>query len=321
MQGRDPMDETTSEPRFVGIDVGKANIDIFVHPSGEAFRLERDPAGLDDLVARLKPLAPTLIALEATGGFERLVTAALYGAGLPVAVINPRQIRDFARATGRLAKTDQVDPRVIAHFAAAVRPEQRPQPDAEASRFAELVARRRQVVDMISAEKMRSHQARQTSVRHRLAAHVTWLNKELKELDADLDTAVRASPAWRERAELMLSVPGVGDVTTRTLLAELPELGTLDRRRIAALAGLAPVAHDSGKHRGARHIRGGRGTVRTALYMAANSARQWNPVLKQTYQRLMAAGKLHKVALVACMRKLLTILNAMVRSNTPWQPE
>ena len=317
------MDETRSEPCFVGIGVGKAHLDIFIHvvghPSGEGFRLNRDPAGLDELLARLQPRAPALIVLEATGGFERVVTAALWGAGLPVAVVNPRQIRDFARASGRLAKTDRLDPQIIARFAAAIRPDQRPQPDAAACELADLLARRRQLVEMISAETMRSHQARLPAVRRRLAAHLDWLNKELSQLDADLDSAVRASPAWRERAALLLSVPGIGHASTRTLLADLPELGSLDRRRIAALVGLAPVAHDSGQHRGARHIQGGRGTVRAALYMAAWIASRCNPVLKDMYQRLRAAGKPRKVALVACMRRLLTILNAMVRDNTPWR--
>ena len=313
------MDVTHSGSRFVGIDVGKAHIDVHVRPSGEAFRLTRDPAGLAELVARLNPLTPALIVLEATGGFERVVTAALCGAGLPVAVVNPRQIRDFARATGRLAKTDRVDPKVIAHFADAVRPDQRPQPDAAARELADLITRRRQVVAMISSETMRSHQARLPAVRRRLAAHLDWMNQELRQLDADLDTAVRANPAWQERATLLVSVPGVGDATTRTLLAELPELGTLGRRQIAALAGLAPVAHDSGQHRGTRHIRGGRGTVRAALYMAAWIGSRWNPTLKDIYQRLRAAGKPRKVALVACMRRLLTILNAMIRDKTPWR--
>ncbi len=313
------MDATHSAACFVGIDVGKAHIDVFVHPSGAAFRLNRDAAGLDDLLVRLRPCAPTLIVLEATGGFERVVTAALWGAGLPVAVVNPRQIRDFARASGCLAKTDRLDPRVIAGFAAAIRPEQRPQPDAAACELADLVARRRQLVEMISTETMRSQQARLAAVRRQLAAHLAWLNKELGQLDADLDAAVRASPAWCERAALLLSVPGVGAATTRTLLADLPELGSLDRRRIAALVGVAPVAHDSGQHHGARHIRGGRSAVRAALYMAAWIGSRWNPVLKETYQRLRAAGKPRKVALVACMRRLLTILNAMVRDNTPWR--
>jgi transposase len=313
------MDVTQSAPCFVGIDVGKAHVDTYVCPDGTAFRVARDPAGLDNLLARLTPFAPVLIVLEATGGYERVVAAALCGAGLPVAVVNPRQVRDFARATGQLAKTDRLDARINARFAAAVRPEERPAPDAATRHLGELVARRRQLVEMISAETMRSYQATNETIRHRLEAHLDWLRAELDQFDADLDAAVRASPIWLERAALLLTVPGVGQATTRTLLAELPELGCLDRRRIAALAGLAPFAHDSGQHRGTRHIRGGRGTVRAALYMAAWVGSRYNPVLKRIYERLRAAGKSRKVALVACMRRLLTMLNAMIRSNTPWR--
>lgn len=313
------MDVTPVSTGFVGIDVGKANLDIHVHPGGEAFRVTRDPAGLDDLLDRLRQVAPALIVLEATGGYERVVVAALAGASLPVVVVNPRQIRDFARATGRLAKTDRLDAEMIARFAAAVEPKERPLPDAAAREFAELIARRRQLVEMITTETVRSHQVMGAAVRARLKAHLDWLRKELDQLDTDLDAAVRASPAWRERVALLTSTPCIGAASARTLTAELPELGMLDRRGIAALVGLAPVAHDSGQHRGARHIRGGRAAVRAALYMAAWVGTRCNPVLKATYQRLIAAGKPRKVALVACMRKLLTILNAMVRSNTPWQ--
>jgi transposase len=313
------MDETSSEPGFVGIDVGKACLDVHVHPSGVAFRVSRDPAGLDDLINRLGVVFPALIVLEATGGYERVVVAALAGASLPVVVVNPRQIRDFARATGRLAKTDRLDAQIIARFAAVITPKERPLPDAAARHLAELIARRRQLVEMITTETTRLHQVMQPAVRARVQAHLEWLNQELKAFDSDLDTAVRASPAWRERVTLLTSVPGVGATTARTLIAELPELGTIDRRGIAALAGLAPVAHDSGQSRGSRRIRGGRATVRSALFMAAWIGTRWNPVLKTTYQRLLAAGKPRKVALVACMRKLLTILNAMIRSNTPWQ--
>jgi len=313
------MDVTPTATGFVGIDVGKAHLDVYTHPAGEAFRVTRDPPGLDDLIDRLRLVAPALIVLEATGGYERVVVAALAGARLPVVVVNPRQIRDFARATGRLAKTDRLDAQVIARFAAAVEPKERPLPDAAAREFAELIARRRQLVEMITTETVRSHQVMGAAVRARLKAHLDWLSQELSQFDRDLDAAVRASPVWRERVTLLTSVPCVGATTARTLTADLPELGTLDRRGIAALVGLAPVAHDSGQHRGTRHIRGGRGSVRAALYMAAWIGTRWNPVLKATYQRLIAAGKPRKVALVACMRKLLTILNAMVRSNTPWQ--
>jgi transposase len=318
-QGRDPMDVTTKVAGFVGIDVGKAQLDVYSHPAGEAFRATRDPVGLDDLIDRLRLMAPALVVLEATGGYERVVVAALAGASLPVVVVNPRQIRDFARATGRLAKTDRLDAQAIARFAAAVEPKERPLPDAEAREFAELIARRRQLVEMITTETVRSHQVMGAAVRARLKAHLDWLNQELGAFDHDLDAAVRASQVWRERVTLLTSVPCVGATTARTLIADLPELGMLDRRGIAALVGLAPVAHDSGQHRGTRHIRGGRGAVRATLYMAAWIGTRWNPVLKVTYQRLIAAGKPRKVALVACMRKLLTILNAMVRRNTPWQ--
>lgn len=313
------MDETLTEPRFVGIDVGKAHADVHIHPAGGVFRVTRDTVGLKDLVERLRAVAPALIVLEATGGYERLVTAALAAAGLPVVVVNPRQIRDFARATGRLAKTDRLDAQMIARFAAMVRPEERPVPDGPARDLAELIARRRQLVEMIGAETMRSAQTMNAAVRGRLDAHLAWLRAELDTLDTDLDAVVRASPAWRDQVALLTSVPGVGPTVARTLLAELPELGILDRRRVAALAGVAPVAHDSGQHRGSRHIRGGRGSVRAVLYMAAWVGSRCNPVLKAFYDRLRATGKPRKVALVACMRKLLTILNAMVRTSTPWQ--
>ena len=313
------MDQTAPQACFVGIDVGKAYVDVAIRPLEEALRVGRTGSELERLAARLREVAPTLIVLEATGGFERVVLATLAGAGLPVVMVNPRQVRDFARATGRLAKTDRLDAQIIAHFAEAVRPELRPLPDEAAQGFAELAARRRQLVEMISAEAMRGHQAVHQKVRRRLDAHLLWLNQELSALDADLDEAVRGSPLWLERAELLTSVPGVGDRVARTLMADLPELGSLDRRQIAALAGVAPIAHDSGMHRGARRISGGRSTVRAALFMAAWVGSRCNPVIKAFYGRLRAAGKPHKVALVACMHKLLTILNAMVRTSTPWK--
>jgi transposase len=313
------MTETDVQPSFVGIDVAKTHVDVHVHPTGEAFQVSRDTAGLDQLLLRLRLFTPSLVVLEATGGFERMVVATLASAALPVVVINPRQIRDFARATGRLAKTDRLDAQIIARFAAAIRPELRALPNEATRAFAELAARRRQLVDMISAESMRMNQVAHKKVRERLEVHLAWLNKELIQADADLDDAVRASPLWRERETLLLTVTGVGNVLTRTMIAEVPELGSLDRRQIAALIGLAPVAHDSGSHRGIRSIRGGRARVRAVLYMAAWVASRFNPVIKAFYERLRAAGKPRKVALVACMRKLLTILNAMVRTNTPWQ--
>lgn len=313
------METITTEGVFVGIDVAKAHVDVHIHSTNEAFRVARNAVGLDKLTERLRSVMPSLVVLEATGGFEQVVAATLAGAGLPVVVINPRQIRDFARAVGRLAKTDRLDAEIIARFAAAVRPEVRPLPDEAAQGFAELAARRRQLVEMISTETMRSKQMVQKRVQKRLSAHILWLNKELTQLDIELDTTVRGSPLWREREELLVSVPGVGKTVARTLLADLPELGQLGRRQIAALVGLAPVAHDSGTHRGQRRIRGGRSVVRAMLYMSAWVGCRCNPVLRAFYERLRAAGKPRKVAIVACMHKLLTILNAMIRENQPWQ--
>lgn len=315
------MEQITAETVFVGIDVAKAHVDVHIHPTNEAFRVPRDATGLDHLVDRLRQFPPNLVVLEATGGFEQVVTATLAGAGLPVVIINPRQIRDFARATGRLAKNDRLDAEIIARFAAAIRPQVRALPDEAAQGFAELAARRRQLVEMISAESLRSKQAVHRKVQKQLGAHILWLNKELTRLDADLDETVRGSPLWRGREELLVSVPCVGRTVARTLLADLPELGSLDRRQIAALVGLAPFAHDSGAHRGQRHIRGGRSAVRAKLYMAAWVGCRYNPVLRRFYERLVAAGKSRKVALVACMHKLLTILNAMIRENKPWHVE
>ena len=313
------MDDISSQPCFIGIDVAKAHVDVHQLPAGKAFQVTRDAAGLDRLATHMLADPPHLIVMEATGGFERVVAATLAGAGLPVAVVNPRQIRDFARATGRLAKTDRLDAQAIARFAQAIQPEVRPLTDTATQAFAELAARRRQIVEMISAETLRANQTTNKKVRKRLDAHILWLNRELTVFDTDLDETVRASPIWREREELLTSVPGVGPTVARTLMAELPELGTLDRRQIAALVGIAPVAHDSGMHRGTRRIRGGRGVVRAKLYMAAWVGVHCNPVLGAFYQRKLADGKPRKVALVACMRKLLIILNAMIRTNIPWQ--
>lgn len=306
---------------YVGIDVAKPHVDVHVRPTDESFRVSRDDAGLGELVARLLGLVPTLVVLEATGGYERAVAAALGSAGLPVAVVNPRQIRDFARATGQLAKTDALDARNIARFAEAVRPVARPLPTVQAQALAELVARRRQVVEMLGAETNRHQQARDPRVQRRIATHIRWLTNALAELERDLDDALRASPLWRATDNLLQSVPGVGDVTAFTLIADLPELGHLDRRKIAALVGIAPLNRESGAWRGHRMIAGGRPVVRCVLYMATLTAIRFNPVLASFYQRLVAAGRPKKVALTAAMRKLLTILNAMLRDQRPWHPQ
>lgn len=307
------------EQKYVGIDVAKDRLDVHVRPDGEAFAVPRDHDGLTSLVARLRSLSPQLIVLEATGGFEVTVAAALSSAGLPLAVVNPRQIRDFARAIGRLAKTDALDAEVIAHFAQAVHPEPRPLPDAQAQELAELVARRRQIIEMMVAERHRLRVLRSPRLKKRIEQHLAALQRELTEIEDDLDDQIRRTPVWREKEELLTSVPGVGDATARTLLANLPELGSLDRKAIAALAGLAPFNRDSGSMRGRRTIWGGRASVRAVLYMAALVASRHNPTIAAFYGRLRQAGKPPKVALTACMRKLLTILNAVLRDQRPWQ--
>ena len=304
---------------FVGIDVSKDRLDVCRRPEGEAFAVARDGEGLAALIDRLQGARPELIVLEATGGFEQVVAAGLAGAGLPVVVVNPRQIRDFARALGRLAKTDRIDAEVIALFAERVRPQLRPLPDEQARELDALVTRRRQVIEMIVAEGNRARRLDIRRLKKRIDRHLGVLQKELTEIERELDDTIRKSPIWRETEDLLKSVPGVGDATARTLLAELPELGSLCRRKIAALAGLAPFNRDSGVFRGRRMIAGGRGSVRAALYMAALTASKHNPVIAVFYQRLLAAGKAKKAALIACMRKLLTILNAIVRNRTPWQ--
>ena len=306
-------------PSFVGIDVSKDRLDVHLLPSAEAFAVARDGEGLERLVAALRARAPTLVVLEATGGFEVTVAAALAGAGLPLAVVNPRQIRAFARAFGRLAKTDALDAEVIALFAERVRPEPRPVADDDARALAELVARRRQVVEMIGMEANRRRQARNTRVRRMIDATLKALEAQLAELDRDLNDTVRSCPAWRAKEDLLTSVPGIGPITARTLIADLPELGALDRRRLAALVGIAPINRDSGLMRGHRAIAGGRTAVRNVLYMATLTAIRWNPVLKRHYQQLVERGRPKKVAIVACMRRLLTVLNAILRTDSPWQ--
>jgi transposase len=305
---------------YVGIDVSKDRLDVHVRPTGETFTVTRDGKGLEELVERLRALAPTLIAVEATGGFETIVAAAVAGASLPLAVVNPAQVRHFARAIGKRAKTDPIDAAVIAHFAEAVKPVPRPIPDAEARLLGELVARRRQIIEMLVAERQREKRVDAVRVRKSLARHIAALEKELPVIDGDIDTMVRGSPVWREKEDLLVSFPGVGGILARTFLAEMPELGSLRRRQVASLVGVAPYTRQSGHWRGKSMIGGGRTAARTAVYLAALSAIRCNPVLKAFYQHLLAAGKPKMVALIAVARKILTILNAMLRDKKPWQP-
>lgn len=305
---------------YVGIDVSKDRLDTHVLPGGEAFAVARNGAGVAELVARLKALSPALIALEATGGFETIVAAGLAAAALPVVVVNPAQVRHYAQALGKRAKTDPIDALVIARFIEATRPAPRPLPDETTQLLADLVARRRQIVEMMAAEGQRERRAdkrlKKSIVRLRKA-----LEKELAELDGEIDDQMRGTPAWAEKEDLLASVPGVGPVIARTLIAELPELGALGRKQIAALAGLAPFTRQSGQWRGKSFIGGGRKSVRSALFMGAMVAARYNPALKAFRDRLVESGKPKILALVAVARKLLTILNAIIRDKTPWRPE
>jgi transposase len=307
-----------SPPTFVGIDVAKDHLDVHCLPQGDAFRLANDDAGVAELTRRLRGLAVALVVLEATGGYEAPAAAALATAGLPVAVVNPAWVRDFARSKGRRAKTDPLDAALLAHYAQAMRPDPRPLPDAQQQELTDLLARRRQLLAMRTAESNRLPTVSSARVRRNLQDHLRWLDRQLRSLEQDLGRAIQASPVWRQREELLQGTPGVGPVTARTLLAELPELGRLSRQQIAALAGLAPLNRDSGRRRGYRCIGGGRATVRCALYMAALTASRCNPVIQKFHSRLRQAGKPAKVALVACAHKLLTILNAMARTGQPW---
>lgn len=309
----------TQESVFAGIDVAKDRLDLALRPSGTVRTVAYDASGISALVSELQSLDPSAVVLESTGGLELPLAGALAAASLPVVVVNPRQVRDFAKATGRLAKTDVLDAQVIAHFAEAVRPVVRPLPDSDTRQLHSLNARRTQVVEMLVAEKNRLGRAGQ-AVRPRIWAHIEWLEQELKDLDRGLRDMLRRSPVWREQDDLLRSVPGVGPQLSAALLADLPELGTLGRRQIAALVGVAPMNRDSGTMRGRRTVSGGRGRVRTVLYMGALVASQHNPVIRSFYQRLLAAGKSKKLALTACMRKLLTILNSMVKSGQRWTP-
>jgi len=304
---------------FIGIDVSKTMLDVAAHASGTKLQAENSEQGLKQLSERLLELAPELVVMEASGGYERLCAATLAQAGLPVAVVNARQVRAFAVATGVLAKTDAVDARVLAHFAAAVRPAGRPLPDEQRAALDEIMGRRRQLVGMLVMEKNRLAQARNPGVRRDIKSLIAVLEKRIGGCDGELQRQIQASPVWRAQEDLLRSFNGIGPVNARVLLVELPELGTLNRKKIAALVGLAPIARDSGQHRGRRSIAGGRGQVRASLYMATVAAIRANAVIRAFYQRLRAAGKPAKVAIVACMRKILTILNAMVRNQTRWQ--
>ncbi len=306
---------------IVGIDVAKAALDVAVRPSGEARHLANAAAGIGELVGWMQALSPEVIVVEATGGYEAPLVAELGIAHLPVAVVNPRQVRDFARATGRLAKTDRLDAQALAHFGQAMRPTPRPLPDEDTQALAALVERRRQVVAMRTAEENRLGATRVAPVRARIQAHLAWLEADLGEIDGDLQQQLRASPLWREQDDLLQSVPGIGPIIALTLLAQLPELGRLSHGQIAALVGVAPLNRDSGTLRGRRAVWGGRQAVRTALYMGTLRATRCNPAIRLFYDRLLAAGKAKKVALVACMHKLLTILNAMRKHQTPWQAQ
>lgn len=311
-----------NEPYVVGIDVGKDRLDVAILPSGEMFDLPNDVDGHQRLIERLNASGEIdRVVLEATGGYERQVAFALFEAGFPVAIINPRQTRDFAKATGRLAKTDRIDAVALAEFALAIRPELRDLGTPKQQELANLIARRRQLVTMIGSEQQRLKAASSDLVKEDITVTLAFLNERIQQIEAELHDRIRLDPTWRARGKLLKSVPGVGEITSFTLLATLPELGTLNAKQIAALVGVAPMNNDSGRKRGKRRTKGGRSSVRKVLYMATLTAVRWNPTLKAFYGRLITAGKLPKVALTACMRKLLVILNAMVKHDTPWNPD
>lgn len=303
---------------FVGIDISKDHLDLHVRPTGQVVRAANDPDGVASITTRVVALAPALVVIEATGGYEHPLAASLAAAAVPVAVVNPRQVRQFAGATGHRAKTDAIDAAVLAHFAQAVRPDPRPLPDPETRRLAEILGRRRQLLGMRTMESNRLAQTTERTVRKDIEAHLRWFDEHLEKLDRELAAAIKASPVWRENDDLLRTIPGVGRVVSRTLLAEFRELGTLTREQVAALAGLAPMNRDSGRWAGMRFITGGRASVRSALYMAALSARRFNPALKAFADRLAAKGKPAKVILVAVARKLLVLANAVLRTRKPW---
>lgn len=311
-------DDFMSSSIFIGIDVSKDQLDTAIRPINERHRFGNTDEGIDELIQRLQSLHPTLIVMEATGRYHQLVLGRLVAAGFPAIAINPRQARDFARAIGRLAKTDAIDADVLAEFAEKIRPELRSIADDATQQLEAFCTRRRQLVGMLSAEKNRLHTAPQT-IRSIIQKHIQWLEKSIRQLEKDLDKQIRSSPAWREKDDLLRSCKGIGPVTTHTMLACLPELGTLTGRQISALVGVAPFNNDTGKHKGPRHIQGGRHDVRCVLYMATLAAIRHNQIIRQFHARLIAAGKAKKVTITACMRKLLTILNAIVRDKKPWQ--
>ena len=307
--------------KFVGIDVSKSTLDVCIEPAVQTLHVAYDEAGIKQIAVRLKEVNPALIVMEATGGLEVRIATELASQGLPVAVINPRQARDFAKATGQLAKTDKVDAAMLAAFAQAIRPQVRSLKDADTRALDDLVTRRRQLIDMRVQETLRLGTAASKPLEKSLNKHIVWLDKRIAEIDTDLANRLRKSDVWRTKDDLLRGIPGVGPVTTLTMLAKCPELGLLNRREIAALTGVAPLANDSGKHRGKRFIWGGRADVRAVLYMAAISAIQHNDAIKAFAERLKKAGKPPKVVIVACMRKLLTIMNSMLKNNTPWNPK
>jgi transposase len=304
---------------FVGIDVSKATLDVCILPTGEIFQVSNDAAGIGELLKKVRPLSPERVVMEATGGYETEAAVTLFLARFKVCVVNPRQVRDFARAAGQLAKTDRIDASVIAKFGERMRPEVRDLADAALRELDALVTRQRQLQQMVTAEKNRKGTAARV-LRPRIQTHIDWMEQEMKALEAELDAAIKKSPAWQEKAVVYESAPGIGKKTAQKLVVEMPELGLLDGKQVSALVGAAPFPRDSGVYKGQRRIRGGRATVRCALYMATLTAIRWNPVIKAQYTRLRERGKPFKVAMIACLRKLLVILNTMARTNTPWNP-
>jgi transposase len=304
----------------IGIDVSKSLLDVYVRPSKQGFQATNDQVGIAAVRDFLNPYPGALVVIEATGGYEHAVAATLASAGFRVAIVNPRQVREFGRATGRLAKTDAIDAELLALFGERIQPAVRPLPEEDSQALHAVVTRRRQIVDMLTAEKNRLGLARDKTVRRSLENHIAWLEKQLGNVDDDLSAMVKRSPLWRAKDNLLQSAPGIGNTVSRSVLALLPELGTLTNKQITALVGLAPFARDSGRYRGRRAIWGGRSNVRSVLYMAALTGLRWNPAIAEFYRRLRAGGKPHRVAMTACMRKLLITLNAMVKNGTRWHP-